>query len=287
MKTKFLFFGISFILTVLCSTVVFCADFASPISPGQEERNKFIGGIMGIGQNTQSGISYVNCDSCEFIKGLGLGYTVGISYEEQLAADDESIFYYFNLGGLLHLSNRDITSTFRERIPQHFAEYDITFPLTYRHTSTTSINTVGLMPYISLNPIKYFFVKLGFDVSYAFNNNMKHEIELLEKRKTLPNGENVDISILTANPNRKLYSKTVQDSEIKDINNLQMFLVPALGVNIYFTDKLFISPTLYYFKALNNISEFGENFQIDAWRINIELKYNFTTSNKIYIKNKK
>jgi len=156
------------------------------------------------------------------------------------------------------------------------------FPLLFRHTNTTSITTVGLMPFIRFNPFKYFFIKFGFDFSYVFSNNVKHNIELLDRRKTLPNGEVVDIFIPTANSNRRVYSRTVQDSEIQDINNLQMSFVPALGGNIYFTDKLLMLPSFSYFKALNNMSEFGENFRIDAWRINLELKYNFATSNKIY-----
>jgi len=269
---------------VLCSPEIFSQKFASPIHPGTEERNKIVGVLMGFGQNMQNGnsISYVNCDSCEFMNGLDFGYTVGVTYEEQLSANTESIFRYFNLGGLLHLSNRNITSSYRERTPQYFPEYDITFPLMFRHTNKTSITTAGLMPFVRFNPFKYVFVKLGFDFSYVLNNNVRHDIELLDRRKTLPNGEVVDVFIPTANPNRKTYSRTVQDSEIKDINNLQMSLVPAIGGNIYFTDKLFITPSFYYFKSLNNMSEFGKDFRIDAWRLNVELKYNFTTSNKIY-----
>jgi hypothetical protein len=281
MKNKSLFFGICFVLTV-CSSKIYSQSFSSPIHPGTEERNKIIGGLIGFGQNMQSGIAFVSCDSCEFANGLAFGYTVGATYEEQLSANDESIFYYFNFGGLLHLSNRNVSSSYRERTPQYFSEYDITFPLMFRHTNKTSITTAGLMPFIRFNPMKYFFVKFGFDISYVTGSNVKHEIELLERRKTLPNGEVVDVHITTSNPNRKTYSRTVQDSEIKDINNLQMSLVPAIGGNIYFTDKLFMTPSFHYFKALNNMSEFGKDFRIDAWRLNVELKYNITTSNKIY-----
>ena len=287
MKLKFLSFGIGFVLTVLCSTVAFSQKFSSPIHPGTEERNKIIGGFMGFGQNMQSGITFVSCDSCEFVDGLGFGYTIGAIYEEQLSANDESIFYYFNVGGLLHLSNRDVSSSYRERTPEYFAEYDMTFPLMFRHTNKTSITTAGLMPFIRFNPFKYFFVKFGFDVSFVLNSNVKHEIELLERRKTLPNGEVVDIYIPVGNSNRRTYSRTVQDSEIRDINSLQMSLVPAIGGNIYFTDKLFMTPSFSYFKALNNMSEFGKDFRIDAWRMNIELKYNIATSNKIYRKKNK
>ena len=285
MKIK-LFLTVSFIVTVLYPATAFSNYFSSPLAPGTEGRNKIISGVMGFGQNMQQGIAFVNCDTCVFQKGVAFGYTLGINYAEQLSSDDESIFYYFYLGSLLHLSNRNFTSAFRERAPQLFPEYDIVFPLMYKHTNTTSIMTAGLMPYISFNPFKYFFVKFGFDVSYVLSNNMQHQIELLDRRKTLPNGEVVDVFMPTANPNRRTYSRTVQDGEIQDVNKLQMSLVPAFGMNIYFTDRLFISPTFYYFKALNDISNFGENFRIDAWRASIELKYNLTTSSRIYIRRK-
>ena len=238
--------------------------------------------MSGLGQNMQNGIAFVGCDSCYFANGVDFGYTVGVIYEEQLSANEKSIFNYLNFGGLLHFSNRDIISTFREIESVYFTEYEITLPLMFRHTKRSSISTVGLMPFIRWTPQKYFFMKVGFDFSYIYSNNIKHEKELLDRRKTLPNGEIINVYIPVANPNRRTYSHTVQDSEVRDLNNLQISFVPSIGANIYWTEKFLMSPGFSYHKSLRSISEFGENFRIDAWRINLEFKYNLTTSNKIY-----
>jgi hypothetical protein len=109
--------------------------------------------------------------------------------------------------------------------------------------------------------------------------------EILDKKMTLPNGEVVDIYFPIPNrPNTKIYSKVVESGNIKNINPLQLAFVPTIGFNIYFNDKFSLSPLFQYYFPLTEISSFGENFTISAYRIALTLKYNLTDSHKIYKK---
>jgi hypothetical protein len=294
MKSKILillikFFRLGFFLIVLnffvmlnFPNLLYGSTFSSPLQPGVESKDQIIGLLVGLGQNMQSGISYVDCISCQFENGVGFGYTFGLSYETPIAGED-SFLNKFKYGGLLHLSNRDIKPTYRENVREYMQEYDVAFPIMYRHTSTISVITAGLMPYISFEPIKFLFIKAGIDFSYVISDNMKHEMELLTRTSTLENGEVVSFYIPAANSERRLYKSVIQDSEIRGLSNFQMSFVPSIGGNIYFTEKLFISPSFQYSLALTDISSYGENLRINAWRINLALKYNITTSSKIYI----
>lgn len=284
MKLKLKIFSFCIIFIVFFNLYSF-ADFSSPINPVAESTSKSVGLFVGFGQNMQSGTAYVNCENCRFTNGLNFGYTIGVSYENQLSTDDEYHLNLFNVGALLHLSNRDIETNYTEIAPQYLPNYDMTIPISFKHYYTASILSAGLMPFVSFNPIKFAFVKLGVDVSYILNNSMEHEQEVLDKKKKLPNGEIVDIYIYNPKtPQKKIYSQIIQNSEIKELNKLQVSLVPSVGINIYITENWIISPSVQYSKALMDISNVGENFKIDNWRINIELKYDFTSSNKIYIK---
>jgi hypothetical protein len=259
------------------------SDFSTPLLPSVERKDQIIGLLVGFGQNMKNGISYVDCINCKFENGIGFGYSFGLTYETPFSDIENPLLNKFKYGGLLHISNRDAEPTYREIIREYMQEYDITFPIMYRHTSTISILTAGFMPYISFEPIKFLFIKTGIDFSYIISNNMTHEMELLTKTSTLENGEIVSFYIPAANTDKKLYKSVIQDSEIRDIVNFQISFVPLIGGNIFLTDKLSISPSFQYNVALTDISSYGEDFKISAWRINLELKYNISTSNKIYI----
>jgi hypothetical protein len=287
MKAKTLLL-ITFLSYFAIASRLFCSDFASPISPAEEPRDQIIGGLVGFGQNMQNGTAYVACEDCYFTDGVGFGYTIGAIYETQFVKNTDSYFRNFKVGALLHLSNKNFSSSYREKRQEYFEESDLTIPLTYRQTNVTSVITTGLMPYITYNPFKYFFLKLGFDASLVLSDNIRHEMELLTRKTTLENGEIVDNYFPHPNnPDRKTYKTLQEDGTISDINNAQFSVVPALGFDIYFSDKVFMSPSFQYGFALNKISNFGENYKINNWRINLELKYNFATSNKIYVNEKK
>jgi len=112
-------------------------------------------------------------------------------------------------------------------------------------------------------------------------------MELLDRRKTLPNGEVVDIYIpMNNNPNRKTYSVVLQDSEIEGLNRFQFGLVPMIGGNIYFNDKFMCSPSFSYYIPLQKLGT-SSDLSISSWRLNIEFRYNITTDSRTYKTNNK
>lgn len=267
----------------LFTVTVLCDGFSSPLGPGAKEKDSYLGILLGFGQNIQNGEAVVNCKDCVFRDGLGFGYTFGFTYQKQFArVDDDPFLSNFFYGAMLHLSNRNISPSYREIGTQDFSEYDISFPITFRQINEITIMTAGLMPYISYYPIKYLFVRFGVDGSIVFNANTKHTMELLDRRKTLPNGEVVDIYIPAGiNANRKTYSTVRQDSPMDDLNRFQMSIVPMLGGNIYFSDKFLCSPSFSYHIPLQYIVS-SSDLSISAWRLNVEFRYNLATSNRIY-----
>ena len=276
------------LLCLLFSKSLLGYSFSTPLAPGPKIKDNYLGILLGFGQNIQNGISVVDCGNCQFEDGLGFGYTFGFGYEKQVALEDDNkflsnVFY----GAMLHLSNRNFSSSYRAIEQQDFPEYNVSFPVMYRQTNEINIMTAGLMPYVSYNPIKYLFVRFGVDASVVFNANTKHIMELVDRRKTLPNGEVVDIYIPASNnPNRRTYSTVLQDSPIENLNRFQLGLVPMIGGNIYFTDKFICSPSFSYYTPFKNLVT-TTDLSVSAWRLNVEFKYNLATEERIYRSPKK
>jgi len=144
-------------LFFLFPSYLLCDGFSSPLGPGEKEKDKILGILLGFGQNIQGGTSYMDCKECEFNAGLGFGYTFGFTYEKQIAKEEDmaflsKIFY----GAMLHISNRSISASYREINQQDFPEYNISFPITFRQINETSVMNVGLMPYKLLSDKIYF-----------------------------------------------------------------------------------------------------------------------------------
>ena len=283
MKKKIYY--ITLILCILfCSETLLADRFASPIGPGKKEKENYLGMVLGFGQNIQNGTLLVNCDTCQFTNGLGFGYTFGFIYERQVALNEDKTFWsnvYY--GAMLNLNNANFASSYKTLEQKRDLQgYDISFPILYRQVNESSVMSVGLMPYISYTPMKYLFGRLGFNVSYLFRNNIKHITDLLDRRITLPNGEVVNIYISNPNnPNKRLYSVLVQDSDIADINKLQLGITPSLGGNIYFSDKLIFAPSFSYYIPLSKaVSKSG--LSISSWRLNLEFKYNMASDERVY-----
>jgi len=283
MKTiKYLFVRCIFYL--LLPANLLCNIFSNPIVPGTskaKEKDNIFGILLGFGQNIQEGISLVNCKDCQFENGLGFGYTFGFTYERQIIKDTEteennntflSNFFY---GGLLHLSNRNFSSSYRELNDVELLDYYI--PTLYKQLNEINIMNVGLMPYLCYKPIKFLFIRFGIDGSLIFNMNTKHTMELLDRKKTLPDGEVIDIFFpVKNNPNRKTYSIVLQDSTIENINRFQIGLVPMLGGNIYFNERFMCSPSISYYIPMQKLVT-SSNLSVSIWRINVEFRYNIAT----------
>ncbi|MDR0928056.1 MAG: hypothetical protein LBO69_09890 [Ignavibacteria bacterium] len=268
------------VVVAISNGILHCTDFATPISPGKPERERNIGLWLDFGQNVQDGTSYVDCENCNFQNGTGFGYTIGVSYEEQLSKEKGAIGKNVYFGAMLLLSNRDIEASYRTRESAYFPDYAITIPLDYREISTMSIMSIGLMPYAKYTFWNILSLQLGLDASYVVSNNLVNTLELLDRRVTLSNGEVVDVYIPSGPKDRHTYSVVKQDSEIKDIQNLQVSLVPAIEFNIHIANRWTLSPNFMYFIPLGDMSTTKDGFSVSAWRAGITLYYNLVINAK-------
>jgi hypothetical protein len=238
----------------------------TPILPAKEKVPGYIGFIVGLGQNFQSGEYYVDCEDCIFSDGVGTGVTLGASY-------DRLIFPWLKYGIAVFYDYAGINNSFIETeiIPFELPNSSIkeNIPVQFRHTANVDVNYLTAMPYLKVEPVKFFFIRLGFGVSYIFTSNIKHDKELLQRNHTLSNGATVNIRI----PGTNSYKVNIQDSEIRELNAVQMYLMPALGLKINFSETTYLLPYFQYNLPLTNISEFGKDYKINQWRIMFELGF--------------
>ena len=242
------------------------AYIPTPLQPAKERVPGYLGFIIGFGQNFQSGEYYVDCLDCIFEDGVSGGFTFGISYDRVATS-----WLKYGIAGFYDYSG--ISNSFRETeiIPFELENSGIkeNIPVQFRHTSDIDLHYLTAMPYIKIEPANFFFFRIGFGASYTFASSLKHEKELTQREATLSNGATVSIRI----PGTDGYKVTIQDSEVRDLNNLQLYLMPALGLKINFSATTYLLPYFQYNMALTDISENGKDFRINQWRLFLELGF--------------
>lgn len=260
-----------------------CINLSSPINPAKIDKDRYIGIFFGLGQNIQDGIKLVTCDSCFFSNGLKFGYDIGILYEQQFTNNLSSFIYKFNWGIKAFYSDLGVNANFIENKYEYFDNYNMSIPFSLQHLNTISISNVGIMPFVKYNCFDFLFFSLGVNFNYFLNDFMEHKIKLLEKTKTLPNGEVVSISIPGKKDNISEY--VVENGDIIGINKFYLSLMPAIGFDFNLSEKIKLSTIFNYSTPLTDIlNDYEDNFLINTWRLAVELKYNFANKNNIYRK---
>jgi hypothetical protein len=243
---------------------------SNPIYPGRELIPEYVGLIFGLGQNFQTGKMYVECPGCVFEEGVKFGYTIGVYYESIIAGP-------LKFGIDVLYDYQGIKSSFLENesveISSAEVDYKENVVLPFRHTADVDINTLMFMPYLKYSPVDYFYGKLGFSLNYVFSSHIKHDKELTQKKATLSNGTVVVVSI----PGTKNNIATVQEGDINDLNKTYFSLNPVIGFTIPFDkdNNIVFSPYLMYSLPMSNLSDNGENFKINTWRLMFELGFKF------------
>lgn len=260
----------NYILILLLATSVIQAEdkfTSTPLMPAKNKTPGYSGIFIGAGQNFQSGKYFVDCKECEFENGVASGFLIGIFYDRKALS-----WLKYGISGAYNLSG--IENSFVEFEKIHLQSdnsgIDEDIWLQFRHKSEVKINMLTAMPYIKLEPFDFFFFKTGFSLSYIFNSNIKHEKELMQNEVTLSNGATIIVSIPDFEDSNK---KTIQDSEIRELNSLQYAISLSSGVIINFSPTTFFSPYFQYNLPLTNISESGDDYKINQWRIIFELGF--------------
>lgn len=238
----------------------------TPLGPAKDKVPGYIGFIVGFGQNYQTGEFYVDCPDCIFENAVGTGFTLGASY-------DRVALPWLKYGIALFYDYSGIKSSFLETelIPFELQNSGLKedIPVEFRHTANVDFHNLIAMPYVKIEPVDFFFIRLGFGLSYIFSSKIKHDKELLQKVATLSNGATVSIRI----PGIDGYKVNIQDSQVSDLNNLQLYLMPAIGFKLNISTTTYLKPYFQFNLPLSDISGYGKDYRINEWRIFLELGF--------------
>lgn len=252
-----------FALTLITNLHTFSQKLDTPLKPFDNSENaNFIGGQLGIGQNFQSGKFFANCIACEFSGGVGLGYDFSIFFEQEI--ERSKLLWGASVG----LNGRNIQSKFTEveSLPFYLTDgsfYD-SIPLNIENTADIKLSTVSLVPYVKYLPLNFLALRLGPSFSFVTNNNITHSQAATKSTLTLQNGQTAKI---------KTINGTIQDSEISQLNSMILGLDFQIAFPMHLGPKWTFAPVFSYNLPFANISEYGQDFRINSWRLLLELKY--------------
>lgn len=252
-----------FALTLITNLHTFAQKLNNPIEAFDNSQNaSFIGGQLGIGQNYQSGKFFVDCVSCEFSGGVGVGYDFSIFFEQEI---EKNVLLW---GASVGLNGRNIQSKYTEveSLPFYLTDgsfYD-SIPLNIENTSDIKVSTVSLVPYIKYQPLNFLSLRLGPSFSFVTSNNITHNQAATKSTLTLQNGQTAKIRTING---------TIQNSEISQLNSMILGLDFQIGLPLHLGPKWTIAPVFAYNLPFTNISENGQDFKISSWRLLLELKY--------------
>lgn len=234
-------------------------DQDTPLIPEKNRHLKAneIGLVSGIGVNYQSGQLITPVCKCLFENASGFGYTVGIIYERTLSDP-------LRFGIAVHYYNNSMDARYWEDETIFWENPDMQAEIRSRHEAKMEFVNLGFMPFISLWPADFFFVRLGFSGNMLLSSNLRHD-KLPEQNIVKTNtGELQDISD---------YATTVEDGEFPNVNSLVWGLNPQLGFNINIKGGLMISPVFYFFVPLSELSDQGDSFKANNFRFLLEFKW--------------
>ena len=236
---------------------------SNPIFPNVNSlADESIGGFVGIGPNWQGGTHYVDCAGCEFIDGTATGYTFGAIYQRRIS---QTLFF----GGYLSFDFLNISSSYREienvtiSAPDNPQLDGKSANVEFRHTADMSLSYISLAPYLEFNPIGWLSLRAAPKVSFPIGSNLVHTKEPTSSRVVVEGVEGIG----------SLRDETLQDSEVADLTSPLISADLTGMINLTPGEKSTFSLGFTQNIPFNNISEFGEDFQIYSWRVFVEYKY--------------
>jgi len=252
-----------FALTLITNLHTFSQKLDTPLQPfDNSESANFIGGQIGLGQNFQSGKFFTNCLACEFSGGVGLGYDFSIFFEREI--EKKTLLMGLSVG----FNGRNIQSKFNEveSLPFYLTngDYYDSIPLTIGNTADLKLTTLSIIPYLKYEPFNFLSLRLGPSISFVTSNNLSHSQASAKSTITLPNGQTAKIKTLNG---------TIENGEISQLNSTLIGLDFQIAVPLHLGAKWTFAPVFAYNLPFTNISEYGQDFKINSWRLLLELKY--------------
>mgnify|MGYP001627238035 CR=1 FL=1 len=223
-----------------------------------------LGGYVGVGANSQGGTFTTSCN-CEFSGGGGAGILVGAIFERLTRS---TIVW----GATLGYEGRSITSKFREIegvVQRSPSGRDFTVPITFLHEADVQLGVVTLMPFVKYTFFEGIFGRLGGSVGYVFTSNLIHTKTLETTEVTFPNGETASVSLAGQTGSTVI----LEDGPVSELSALQIGLVPAVGMDIRISKKMFLSPIFQYMVPITTISAQGAGFSVRSFQFSLELRH--------------
>lgn len=226
-----------------------------------------IGGYVGPSFNSQGGTFITDCN-CEFNGGAATGFAVGGMFERLTRSR-------FRWGAMLGYSDKSVEGRFLEieGVSQTATSINRTYvvPITFRNVASVSIHQIDFTPYVKYTAFKFLSLRGGVQASYIFASSLKHTKELLTDSVSLPNGEVARIKLEGTEDKQVV----LQDGPVSDLNQLQINLMLAAGLDFKLTKKFYLSPVLQFLQPLTTVSGRGDNFTSRSVQLLVEARFIF------------
>lgn len=224
-----------------------------------------VGGYAGLSMNSQGGTLVTNCN-CEFQGGASTGFVVGGLFERLTRST-------LRWGVMLGYENRSIEGRFREiegvvqRAPSNGMEY--TVPVEFLNVADVSLGYLTATPYLKYTGFDLMFVRVGAALSYVVTSNLTHTKELVSDTVRFPNGESATVSLPDANGQT---SVVLQDGPIEDLQQFQVGVAIAGGIDIKLSKSMYLSPVVQYIVPVTRMSSSVGGFSVKALQILAEMR---------------
>lgn len=264
--TKIIIFLIIVFYNLISAKNLFSQDIGeTPLNPGKSHTQKEMGAFIGFGQNLQSGKYNTGCDSCNFDSGNGFGFKAGLLYEFDLSRN-------FQFGAAIGINLLNVVSSFMDfralLFTSQVSQYQELLNVMIREKSETALLNFTIMPFIKWSPSGSFFARMGIEAGSIVYAHVKHTEELTQRSALLSNGEIGEFEFKDFSGNVAV----VREGDYTDINKFQIYIVPAIGVNIELAKNVNLTPVFDFGFPLTSLSTKGDGFKVVNWRILFELR---------------
>jgi hypothetical protein len=235
----------------------------SPIAPAERDRYKgYLGLIVGLGPNIQSGDMNVRCESCLFDNGMGTGFNAALKFEHYF-------FDELSLGIAAGYDSYSFTSQYREISNRSFTAGEgtrsVRLPLEIQQTAELDLNLLTVMPYVRYRPFEMFSLKAGIMPAFG-SPGLTHTESVINTVHSI-GGELYIIDQLR--PNENLDSGDVPDGA----ESMQLFGVLGLETHFWLRYNLNINIGAEWRQPFTTNDFYGSDFVIYGPRFTAGIEY--------------
>ncbi|MFM7774466.1 MAG: hypothetical protein ACKO9V_06430 [Candidatus Kapaibacterium sp.] len=250
---------------------------ASPLGPGQYFER--FGGFLSAGGIRQSGSFTVDCPCQSFTGGGGSEFSVGAVYERVPASS-----YIWGVTAGYRYRTMDARYVLREDTTLRSLDGQSLFPnvqIPFRHSSTISVSSITVMPYVKRFIAKSLFARVGLAAGVVVGSTKDFRKTLLTNTVTLPNDDviriEMDRAALEARGLRFSGDNEVvlEEGPMNDVSAFNLAVVPAVGFQWQVGKRMFLVPMFEYSLPVTGVSSTDTSLRMHALRAVVEVHVDF------------